>query len=214
VKHFFTSLRQTAIAGIFFLSPPYVAFIVTNKAWKSLTVMGSKLAAMVGVKAVLGVGATTVFSVLLSVAIWLACGLLVRFLIVTAFGRAVGKAIASLIPGHASYRVIAEEKLKHKVRILPYSSALLKQQDGWRPAFVVEKRSDGCCVLFLPNTPETHSGQILVARLDQVRLVPSLRANELDRALKRVGKGLLSEGEIREAATSRAPLIGNNKGAY
>ena len=214
MKHFLSSLRQTAIAGFFFLFPLYVVFIVINKAWISLSSIGSKLAAMVGVKAVFGVGATTVFSALLIVAIWLACGLLVRFSFVGAFSRAVETAIASLIPGYASYRAIAEEKLRHKTRILPYTSALLKQQDCWQPAFVVEQHSDGSCVLFLPNTPETNSGQVLIARLDQVRLVPSLSANGLDILLKKVGKGLLNECEIREAASSHASLIVDNKKAF
>jgi hypothetical protein len=169
---------------------------------------------MFGVKAVLGVGATTIFSALLIIVIWLACGLLVRFSFVSAFSSAVEKAIASIIPGYASYRASAEEKLRHKTRILPYTGALLRQQDCWRPAFVVEQHGDGCCVLFLPNTPETNSGKVLITRLDQVRLVPSLSATELDMSLKRAGKGLLNECEIREAASSHAPLIVNNKEAW
>jgi hypothetical protein len=36
----------------------------------------------------------------------------------------------------------------------------------------------------------------VIARLDQVRLVPSLSANELDMSLKKMGKGLLRECEI------------------
>jgi len=201
MKRFFTSLRRTAIAGFFFLFPLYVVFIVIGKAWTSLSSIGSKLAAMFGVKTLLGVGGTTVFSGLLIIAIWLACGLLMRLSFVGNLSKAVERAIASLIPGYASYRAIAEEKLEHKTRILPYTSALLKQQDCWQPAFVVEQDSNGSCVLFLPNIPETNNGQVLLARLDQVRLVPSLSANELELSLKKMGKGLLSECEItREAA--------------
>ena len=56
MKQFFANLRQTAIAGFFFLFPLYVVFIVIFKAWTSLTSIGSKLASMFGVKTVLGVG--------------------------------------------------------------------------------------------------------------------------------------------------------------
>jgi hypothetical protein len=196
MKHFFTSLRQTAIAGFFFLFPLFVVFLVISKAWTSLSSIGSKLAAMFGVKALLGVGGTTIFSGLLIIAIWLVCGLLMRFSFVGAFSKAVEKRIASLIPGYESYRAIAEEKLEHKTRILPYASALLKQQDCWQPAFVVEQDSSGSCVLFLPDIPETNHGQVVIARLDQVRLMPSLTANELDMSLKKMGKGLLRECEI------------------
>jgi hypothetical protein len=201
MKQFLTNLRQTAIAGFFFLFPLYVVFIVISKAWTSLISIGSKLAAMFGVKTVLGVGGTTLFSSVLIIAIWLLCGLLVRVSFVGAFSRALERSISDLIPGYAAYRATAEEKVAHKTKMLPYASALLKRGDCHQPAFVVDKDDDGNFVLFLPDIPETSHGQVLVARADKVLQMPSLTANELDAFLKKMGKGLLSECAInREAA--------------
>jgi hypothetical protein len=201
MKRLLANLRQTVIAGFFFLFPLYVVFIVTSKAWTSLTSIGSKLASMFGVKTVLGVGGTTLFSSLLIIAIWLLCGLLVRVSFISAFSRAVERTISTLIPSYASYRAIAEEKIAHKTRILPYASALLKQGDCLQPAFVVDKDDEGNFVLFLPDIPETSRGQVLIVRANNVRLVPSLTANELDAILKKMGKGLLREcANNREAA--------------
>ena len=201
MKQFFISLRQTAIAGFFFLFPLYVVFIVIFKAWTSLTSVGSKIASLFGVKMLLGVGGTTVFSSLLIIAIWLLCGLLVRVSFVGAFSRVLERTISGLIPGYASYRAMAEEKMALRNKILPYASAFLKQGDCQQPAFVVEKDNDGNFVLFVPDIPETGHGQVLVARADKVQLVPSLTANGLDVCLKKMGKGLLSESGInREAA--------------
>ena len=196
MKQFFTSLRQTAIAGFFFLFPLYVIFIVISKAWTSLTSIGSKIALMFGIKTVLGIGGHTLFTSLLIISIWLLCGLLVRVSFVRAFSSAMERTISALIPGYASYRAIAEEKIAYKTKILPYSSALLKQKDWYLPAFVVDKDNDGNFVLFLPDIPETSRGHLLVARADKVRLMPSLTANELDAILKKMGKGLLSEYTI------------------
>jgi len=196
MKSFFASLRQTAIAGFFFLFPLYVVFIVISKAWTSITSIGSKLAALFGVKTVLGVGGATLFSSLLIIAVWLLCGLLVRVSFVGAFSRAMERMVSSLIPGYATYRAIAEEKVARKARILPYASALLKQGDCQRPVFIVDKDNGGNLVLFLPDIPETSHGQVLVARAEQVRLIPSLTANELDGLLKKMGKGFLNEFKI------------------
>jgi hypothetical protein len=196
MKQFFSKLRQTAIAGFFFLFPLYVVFIVMSKAWTSLTSIGSKLALMFGVKTVLGVGGTTLVSSLLIIAIWLLCGLLVRVSFVGAFSRAMERTISGLIPGYAAYRAIAEEKIAHKAKILPYASALLKQGDYLQPAFIVDKDNEGNFVLFLPGIPETSHGQVLIARADRVRLVPSLTASQLDACLKKMGKGLLNETAI------------------
>jgi hypothetical protein len=153
MKQFFTNLRQTAIAGFFFLFPLFVVFIVISKAWTSLTSIGSKLASMFGVKTVLGVGGHTLFTSLLIIAIWLLCGLLVRISFVGAFSRAMERTISSLIPGYASYRAIAEEKIAPQTKILPYATALLKQGDCHHPAFVVDKDNDGNFVLFLIDQP-------------------------------------------------------------
>ena len=172
-----------------------------TKAWTSLSSIGSKLASMFGVKTILGLGGTTIFSSILIIAIWLVRGLLMRFSFIGALSRALEKAIASLIPGYESYRAVAEEKLEHKTRILPYQSALLKQQDCWQPVFVVDPDSDGNCVLVLPNIPETGSGQVMLAPRDQARLIRSLSANELDVLLKKIGKGLLSEYNITREVT-------------
>jgi uncharacterized membrane protein (GlpM family) len=200
MSQFFTKLRQIVVAGFFFLFPLYVVFVVISKAWTSLTSIGSKLASMFGVKSVIGVGGTTLFTSL-AIAIWLLCGLLVRVSFVSAFSKALERTISGLIPGYATYRAIAEEKVAHKTKLLPYDSALLNQGDCQQPAFVIDKDDEGNFVLFLPDIPETNHGRVVVAHGDKVRLVPSLSANELDVLLKKLGKGLLSKCTInREAA--------------
>ena len=88
---------------------------------------------------------------------------------------------------------MAEEKLQHKLKLLPYTTALIKRQEYWQPAYVIEQDLDGSYVVFLPNTPDTHTGLVLLAERDQVRIVPSVTANQLDISLKQMGKGLLSE---------------------
>ena len=192
MKQFIIKLSQIAIAGFFFLFPLYVVFIVISKAWMSLTTIGSKLATFFGVKTFLGVGGHQLFTSLLIIAIWLLCGLLVRVSFIGTFGRAMERMISSLIPGYASYRAIAEEKIARKTKILPYTSAWLKQGDCDRPVFIIDKDDAGNFVLFLPDIPETNRGRVIVARADKVRVMPSLTANELDAILKKMGEGLLS----------------------
>ena len=201
MKPVITKLSQIVVAGFFLLFPMYVVFIVISKAWLSLTSIGSKLAAMFGVKTVLGVGGHQLFTGLLIIAIWLLCGLLVRISFIGALSRAMERTISSLIPGYASYRALAEEKIARKTKVLPYTSAWLKQGDCDQPVFIIDKDDAGNFVLFLPDIPDTNRGRVLVARADKVRMMPSLTANELDAILKKMGEGLLSERIIdREVA--------------
>lgn len=193
MKDFFTNLRDVAIAGFFFLLPVYVLFIIITKAWTSLSSVGTSIAGMFGMKSILGVGGSSVFSGLLLITLWIACGLLVRFSFVAAFNKTMEKWLSKYIPGYDTYKAIAEEKLHNKVKILPYTSALIKTQGYWQPAYIIEQDHDGNYVVFLPHTPDTKTGHVLLAKQDQVRIVSSVTANQLDASLKKMGKGLLSE---------------------
>ncbi len=193
MKQFITKLSRIAIAGFFFLFPIYVVFIVLSKAWTSLTSVGSRLAAMFGVKAVLGVGGHQFLTGLLIIAIWLLCGLLVRVSFIGTFSRATERVISSLVPGYASYRAIAEEKIARKTRILPFPCAWLMLESYDQPVFIIDKDDVGNFVLFAPDVPDTSHGRVLVARADKLRMMPSLTANELEAILKKMGEGLLRE---------------------
>jgi uncharacterized membrane protein len=196
MKTFLGHLRDIAISGFFALLPLYVLFIVIAKVWKSLSSVGAGIAGMFGLKSILGVVGSTVLSALLVIALWIVIGMLVRFSFMAALSRAAERAMSKYIPGYETYKTIAEEKLQHKVRALDYASALIRWQEYWRPAYIVEQDEDGTCVLFLPDVPETNKGHVLLAKQDQVRVVSSITANQLDASLKKMGRGLCSEYKI------------------
>jgi len=204
MKAFLAKFRDITISGILALLPLYVFLIVISKAWKSLSSLGAGMAQMLGMKSILGVAGATVFSALLIVAIWMVTGLLVRYSFLGAVSKAAERQLSKYVPDYDSYKAKAEEKLQHKVRVLPYTSALIRWEEYWQPGFVVEQDQDGNCIVFLPEIPETHKGHVLVARQDQVRIVESMTANQLDGSLKKIGKGLLSDYGIRIPANRRA----------
>lgn len=101
--------------------------------------------------------------------------------------------LSKYIPAYDTYKGLAEEKLQHKVKILDYTSALIRWQEYWQPGYIIEQDPEGNCVVFLPDIPETNKGHVVLARHDQVRIVPSITANQLDASLKKMGRGLCSE---------------------
>jgi len=204
MKAFLARLRDITISGILALLPLYVFLLVITKAWKSLSSIGTGVAQMLGMKSVLGVGGATVFSGLLIVTIWLVTGLLVRYSFLGAVSKAAEKQLSKYVPDYESYKAKAEEKLQQKVRILPYTSALIRLDEYWQPAYLVEQDQEGNCVVFLPEIPETNKGHVLLARQDQVRIVESMTANQLDASLKKAGRGLLSDYGIHTPPHRRA----------
>jgi uncharacterized membrane protein len=209
MKAFFAQFRDVTISGILALLPLYVFLIVIGKAWKSLSSIGTSIAQMLGMKSVLGVGGATVFSVLLIVAIWLVTGLLVRYSFVGAVSKAAERQLSKYVPDYDNYKAKAEEKLQRKVRILPYTSALIRWEEYWQPGYIVEQDQEGNCVVFLPEIPETNKGHVLLARQDQVRIVASLTANQLDASLKKTGKGLLTNYGLR-TPPARSAIAGKS----
>jgi uncharacterized membrane protein len=204
MKVFLAKVRDVTISGILALLPLYVFLIVITKIWKSLNSIGAGIAQMLGMKSILGVAGATLFSGLLTAAIWLLTGLLVRYSFLGSVSKAAERQLSKYIPDYDGYKAKAEEKLQHKVRVLPYTSALIRWEDYWQPAYIVEQDQEGNCVLFLPEIPETSRGHVLLARRDQVRDLDSMTANQLDQSLKKSGKGLLSDFRIHTPPGRRA----------
>ena len=177
-------------------APTDVLLYIVNQAWASVNSLGTKLTAMFGLQSILGVGASNLLSGVLLVLMCFGCGLIARVSVIAAFRSRIDGLLATYIPGYAKHRVMVEYKLQGKGPILPYTSALIKQQDYWRPVYVVEEDTEGNCVVFAPNVPDTSTGTIMLARRHDVLLMPSLPANDLDASLKKRGEGLASEDRI------------------
>jgi len=204
MKTFLSKLRDVAIAGFFALFPIYVVFLVFSKAWTRLTSIGAKMSGLFGIKTILGIHAGVALTGLLLVAIWFMTGLLVRISFVNALSRGMERNLSRFLPGYATYKEMAEEKLQHKVKILPYTSALIKWQEYWQPGYIVEQDEEGNCVVFLPGIPDTKSGRLLLTKRGELRVLSWVTANQLDASLKETGKGLLSEYRIMQDRFSKA----------
>jgi uncharacterized membrane protein len=188
MKRFLTKLRDVAVSGFFILLPAYVLLIIITKAWSSLSTLGKSVAAMFGMTSILGMGGSTVFAGALLIVSWIVCGLLTHLSLVAAFNRAAEKWFSTHVPAYDTYRAMAEEKLQHKVRVLPYTAALIRRQEYWQPAYIVEHDADGNYVMFLPDVPDTSKGYVLLARQDQIRVLSSATTNQVDGSLKRMGR--------------------------
>lgn len=192
MKKYVRSLRDIVIAGFMFLVPVYVLFVIFTKAWTSLSTIGTKLAAVFGLKSIFGVGGSTILSSLVLIAIWLVCGLLVRISFVGSLNKAVESRLAKYVPGYATYRAMIEERV-HRKEPPQYACALVREQASWRPAFLIEEDDAGLCVLFLPAAPDAKHGRVVLARREELKSVSSWTSKQVEAVLKKKGQGLLSE---------------------
>src|SRR5690348_8762503 len=72
-------------------------------------------------------------------AIWIVAGLLVRFTFMRSLSRALERGLSQFLPGYDTYKNMAEEKLQNKIKILPYTCALIRWQEYWQPGYIVEQ---------------------------------------------------------------------------
>jgi hypothetical protein len=86
------------------------------------------------------------------------CGMLVRISFIASLHTLVEHWMSRYVPGHDTYKGLAEEKLHSKLPVLPYGAALIRHGEFWFPSYVIENDSSGNYVLFLPNIQEPTRG--------------------------------------------------------
>ena len=191
MKTFFNKAKRLFVAGFLFLLPVFVVFIVVRKAWTALTATGAKIASVFGLQTTTG---AAVFTALLLIVICIVCGLLiVRFSSMKRFNQMVEGQLMKYIPGYGTYKALAEEKLQQKEKIIPWSPALLKTgNDSLQPVFIIEIDDAGNNIILIPAIPETNKGQLFIVKEERLERVSTFSANEFDKTLRSMGKGLLS----------------------
>lgn len=187
MKKFILQQRSTIISGIIFLIPVFVIIVILQKLFHTMKGLGHQLATMLGIKTVAGFGGATIGTTLILLAIFYICGLLVRFTMFTSMRSWLENNLLMHIPGYLAYKVKIEEKLlpKTKSRI----AAFVSFGDVTRPAFLVA-RENGKCTVFIPNTPDTDTGQVCVVDEAQVKEL-GIAEKSFIHAIRHSGKGLV-----------------------
>jgi uncharacterized membrane protein len=187
MKKFFDNFRNTILSGILFFLPVFFLLGLIQKVWHSLTGFGAKLAALVGVKSVAGVGAASIVTTFLLIIIFYICGLLVRFAFFGKFRNWIENTLLQYIPGYLTYKVKLEEKLIKKEDTR--QPVFVTTPEGSRPGLQIETKGYSVTV-YIPNSPDTNNGQVWI--VDASRVIPL--KGDAKSFLKQVqysGKGLL-----------------------
>lgn len=187
MKKFFDSLRATILAGIFFLIPVFVMILLLEKAYKALSGFGAQLSDFLGLKSVGGVGAVSIATTLILMAIFYVSGLLVRIAVFTNMRAWLESHVLQYIPGYLNYKVQMEEKITKRKQ--PDQPALVRVGDITRPCLLVET-SGSQCTVFVPNTPDTNSGEVWIVDQEQVNVL-GMTDKAFTTSLQRSGKGLV-----------------------
>ncbi len=154
-----------------------------------MTGFGSRISEMLGIKSIAGIGAASIATSLVLVAIFYGSGLLVRFAFVTQFKEWLEENLLQYIPGYLAYRSKMHDKLEKRTE--PRAAVLAKIYNGWRPGFLINRQA-GNTVVFIPDSPETDKGEIWLLQDSDVKEI-GLADKEFMTSLQQMGKALRVE---------------------
>ncbi len=186
MKEKFKKIRQTIISGIILFIPVFVLIAIIEKVFGFLSGFGKGIASTLGLKSIGGVSAAPIVTTVLLIIIFYLCGLLVRFTLVTKAKEWVESSVLNYVPNYAKY------KAKMLAKVQPTKDerqpALVEINDYFKPCLIVSS-SDSKTIVFIPSSPDTDNGEVLIADSRKVKAI-NMDIAEFKNSLLLSGKGM------------------------
>jgi uncharacterized membrane protein len=181
-------VRTTVASGILFLIPAFVVVMIFQNLYGKLTGFGVHLAKFLGLPSIGHIGAVSIATSLIIIALIYLAGLLVKISMVSKFRNWLDANVLQFIPGYINYKVKMEEKVMQKTDHRP--PVLVRVGDVSRPGFLTD-RFENSCVVYVPSAPDTNTGEVWVVPEQQVTIL-STSEKAFKQAIMHNGKNLLS----------------------
>jgi uncharacterized membrane protein len=183
-------------AGLFLMLPVAVIIVIGLKFYQIAIVPVREIANKFGIERPFLIELLFVFILLI---LCFFAGLLMHRGSVARFRDWLESNVLRFVPGY--------EYVKMRLAILVGDeksvfnrAVIVKIDDGWSPALLIEEGDDGRCTVFVPDVPKSNSGSVYLVDPEQVRPL-NVNFNRLDLAIRNYGKGLYKI--VRESESQR-----------
>jgi uncharacterized membrane protein len=183
-------------AGLFLMLPLAVIIVIGLKFYQIAIVAVSEIAKKLGIERPFLIELLFLF---ILVVLCFFAGLVMHKKSVAKFRDRLESGILRFVPGYEYVRmrlailVGSEESAFNR-------AVIVKIDDGWSPALLIEEGDDGRCTVFVPDVPKSNSGSVYLVDPEQVRDL-NVKFNKLDMAIRNYGKGLYKI--VRESESRR-----------
>jgi uncharacterized membrane protein len=182
----FKNIRGTIISGIVLFVPIFVLLAILQNIYQFMSGFGQKLAAMLGIKTIGGISAGPILTTILLLIIFYLSGLLVRFTLVTKAKEWIENSVLVYVPNYSKYKAKMMSKLQPtKDERQP---AVVEINDYLKPCLIVND-SDSKTTIFLPSTPDTDNGEVLIVESRKVKAI-DMDIKDFKNSILMSGKGL------------------------
>ena len=171
--------------------PVLISVAVLMRFWKQMLRVGGLLSRLLRIDTVLGPSGDAVVAVLFFISVCFLAGLLVRIFLKRLSER-VDRRLNDWIPGYSQIRSEATKKIgAEKPKEALFDACLVKMEELWQPAYLIEQNSDGTDTVFVPQAPAFMTGQVYVVDPSRIKKL-DIDSAALNAHLKGLGKGIMS----------------------
>jgi uncharacterized membrane protein len=187
MKVFSGFFKATVVGGLLFMVPLILMVVVLQKGMGLVRRIVVPLAKQFPDHKFLGIGMTTILSVVVIVLLSFLFGLAAR----TAAGKRVREwleyTVMGKVPGYALLKGVIQGATglenEDDARV-----ALVRIEDAWQIGFVVEIHSDGHRTVYMPGVPNPASGTVFYMTEDRIRPL-DMKMGEAVKMIRHLGVG-------------------------
>jgi uncharacterized membrane protein len=188
----FDRFLGNVFAGLFLVLPVAVIIMILLKVYGMLFAPVRAFALKLGIERPFLVQLLLIFTLVM---ICFVAGLMMHARAVSRFRDRLENGVLRFVPGYEYIRMKLAMMVGDETTL--ERAVMVKIDDGWSPAMLIEEDSVGNCTVFVPDVPKSNSGSVYIVEPGQVRHL-SVKFKELDMAIRNYGKGLakiVREGE-------------------
>jgi uncharacterized membrane protein len=188
VNKVFQFFKMTVLGGIIFLIPVLILVAVIGKALELTNRLAAPLAKLLPVDSVADLAITQLLTVLILVMICFFAGLAAK----TAYARKLVRSLESnfldRIPAYTLIKTKAQTLFSGQDTVEGMQPVMVRFDDSWQVAFVIETLENDRTVLFLPGAPDPWSGAVCIVATE--RTMPlDIKSKSVTDLMKRLGMG-------------------------
>jgi len=187
MKSMMKRLRLTIVGGALFWVPFVILFIILQKALEVLRKIVLPLTGKIPFSSVFGFETPWVFALLLMISLCFIAGLFARTSRAKDLVRWLETTLLSYLPGYSFMKNLGDE-MSGESPTEVYKSVLIRLDDCWQIAFLVERIAGGYVVVFVPGSPSPWSGDVLILAEDRVTLIDEGTTSAI-KCLQKIGAG-------------------------
>ncbi|MBO9200807.1 MULTISPECIES: hypothetical protein [Niastella] len=191
MRRIYRVIRRHIITGFIFLMPVLVAVALINKFWDRIMTVSAKVAKLLFIDALMGPGGNVLVALVLLFLLCLIAGFLVRLTFFKRMSEWIDTKLAGFIPGYTDLKKETQKKIGEapKEPEIIFETCLVKTQDYWKPAYLIDVAENGDSIVFFPTAPTFETGQVAIIPKDCYRKL-TIDSTTLNTCLKKLGKGI------------------------